>query len=312
MTEVNSEFNINDENGLSVIALFTYKKLAPLKLAVKALQNNRLANKSKLFIFSDGAKDATDLVQILEVRKFLHQIKGFQELTILESKSNKGLAKSILEGVTSLLKSYPKIIVLEDDLLTSSNFLAYMNQALNFYENVPQVHSISGYSMPIKTINNYSYSNYFTKRASSWGWATWRDRWMCVDWEVQDYENFKANKKQQKDFNSMGSDMSSMLAKQMNGNINSWAIRWCFDQFLKKSYTVFPMISKVSNIGFGENATHTKVVDNRFKTILDDTDNFDFKFNPKPVLIDDFTKQFVKKYSIRVRVYYKIKHLLGM
>lgn len=297
---------------ISPIGLFTYKKLEPLQACIHALKKNRLAPKSELIIFSDGPKTESDRSQIEEVRSFIKGIDGFKKVTVHESSTNKGLATSVIEGISAVLKVHNSIIVLEDDLVTSTNFLNFMNQALTEYEADLCIHSISGYTVPIKTSKDYRYDNYFTQRASSWGWATWSDRWESVDWSVSDYDDFVKNRKEQKRFNGMGSDLSSMLAKQMRGKISSWAVRWCYHQFKMDQYTVFPIHSKVSNIGFGVDATHTKDDDNRFATPLDDSGRQSFDFDPNPHLNQHFIKQFTAKYSLRTRAYYKIKNLLGI
>ncbi len=297
---------------LSPILLFTYKKLMPLKATIEALRSNRLANRSELYIFSDGPKRLEDLEQILEVRKFLKGIEGFRKVTLKAEEINKGLAPSIIEGVSDILKTYPSVIVLEDDLVTSPNFLSFMNQGLIFYASNAKIISISGYTFPLKIPENYGYDNYFTLRASSWGWATWKDRWAMVDWQVADYGSFSKNRVAQKKFNKMGSDMSAMLTEQMNGKISSWAIRWCYHQFKHGLYSVYPTISKVSNIGFGEAATHTKGNKERYATILDDSGKNDFIFHSQPGLDKRFIEPFVAIFSVKTRIYYKIIDFLGI
>ncbi len=297
---------------LSPILLFTYKKLPPLKLAVEALKKNTLADKSELYIFSDGPKGTEDVKQIVEVREYLKEINGFKKVIIKTEEKNKGLAASIIDGVSKILNSHESVIVLEDDLLTSPNFLSFMNQGLAFYKSNEKIMSISGYTFPLQIIDDYDFDNYFTQRASSWGWATWKDSWVQIDWQVADYEVFSKNRIAQKGFNKMGSDMSAMLAKQMNGKISSWAIRWCYHQYKHDLYTVYPTISKVSNIGFGEDATHTKGNKERYATSLDFSGKSDFIFNPEPGLDKRFITQFVAKFSVKTRIYYKIVDFLGI
>lgn len=298
--------------SLAPVLLFTYKKVAPVKKTLEALKCNFMAKESDLIIFSDGAKNESDAKEVSEVRAFLYTINGFKSVEIYESVSNKGLANSIIEGVTQIIATHNKVIVLEDDLVTSPNFLNFMNEALNEFVSNNQVHSVSGYTMPINPPKGYIYDSYFTRRASSWGWATWKNRWEEVDWQVKVYNGFKGNTSLRKKFNAMGSDLSSMLDQQMQGKISSWAIRWCFDQFLKNQLTVFPVVSKISNIGFGSGATHTKYSDDRFATILDTTEKTYFNFNKKVELEYHFIKQFRSKYSLRTRAVYKIKNLLGV
>lgn len=297
---------------MAPVLIFTYKKLAPLKLAVAALQKNTLAGESELIIFSDGPKNGADIDQIDAVRAFVMQIEGFKKVTVHTSDQNRGLAASIIGGISETLKTFDTVIVLEDDLVTSTNFLDFMNQGLDVYKNDQRVHSIAGYTVPVKTPEDYPFDNYFTQRASSWGWATWKDRWNKVDWEISDYADFAQDKTAQRKFNAMGSDMSAMLAKQIQGKISSWAIRWCYHQFKYGLYAVYPTISKISNIGFGADATHTKGSTERYATPLDVSGKEKFNFNPNPELKEPFTTQFVSTFSIKTRLYYKIKNFLGL
>ena len=73
-----------------------------------------------------------------------------------------------------------------------------------------------------------------------WGWGTWKYQWNQIDWEIKDYNQFKYNLLSQIKFSRGGSDMPGMLKKQMNGKIDSWAIRWCYNQYKKDLLTIFP------------------------------------------------------------------------
>ncbi len=290
------------------IALFTYKRLDTLRQTVSALQQNYQAEESELFIFSDGPKKDIDKDVILEIRDYLKSIDGFKRITIYESTTNKGLALSIIEGVTKVIQQYDKVIVLEDDLKTSTTFLSYMNQALNFYETNQSIFSIAGFTMPISGLNNSDV--YFTQRASSWGWATWRDRWDTIDWSVRDYKNFAGNPAEVSRFNRMGSDMSGMLRLQMTGKINSWAIRWCYHQFKNDLYTVYPAVSKVLNIGLETlDATHTNERFNRFKTFIAVSDKRYFAFPNEVKLEKNVIRQFITPYSLPIRFKYKLMNI---
>ena len=302
MVNNNNEFFIGD---LAPIVLFTYIRLDILKKCIHNLLECPLASESELYIFSDGSKEKEHENNVNRVREFIREIKGFKKIIITESDTNIGLANSIINGVNQIINKFQKVIVLEDDLLVSKNFLSYMNQALEFYSNNNLIFSISGYSPNIEGINENDV--YFTNRSSSWGWATWIDRWNLVDWNVNDYEKFSNDLISKNKFNKMGSDMTWMLNKQMNGEINSWAIRWCFSQFKNNLFTVFPAKSKVLNIGFGsELATHTKESNNSYFTLLDESSNTTFNFSNKVNLNDRIISQFVKSYSFKSRLKNKL------
>jgi hypothetical protein len=286
---------------LAPICLFTYNRLEETKKTIEALQDNYLAKESELFIFSDGWKKEKDKNKILEVRDFLKTITGFKKNTIFESDKNKGLANSIIDGVTSILKNHENVIVMEDDLITAPNFLNFMNSSLTYYESNDKIFSISGYTLDLPVLQNLEKDVYLGVRASSWGWGTWKNRWDSIDWEVTDYPDFKKSFIRKYHFNKGGSDMSRMLQSQMQGKIDSWAIRWCYHQFKKNQYTVFPKVSKLISIGFGENATHTKST-KRFDTTLDTLNKVTFLFEDNMILNKKVTKQFKSKFSIISRV----------
>jgi len=288
------------------ILLFCYKRLDSLQQTVSALKKCVFASESELYVFSDGAKADKDKQSVGEVREFIKSITGFKKVIIKESERNKGLATSIIGGVTDVLKSSDRVIVLEDDLVVSANFLAYMNQGLEYYADHPKAYSISGYTVNMKVPAGYQYDVYFLPRASSWGWATWKNKWENIDWQVSDFAEFSKNKESIRQFNKGGSDMFAMLKKQMNREIDSWAIRWCYHQFKTQTYSVFPVLSKVQNIGFTSDATNTHVY-NRYQTTLDSGSALSFRFAEDVELDTIFLGQFQRFYSKYTRAISKIK-----
>jgi len=236
----------------SPIILTVYNRPIHTKKTVQALLRNKLASKSILYIYSDYPKKEEHREDVRKVREYIHTIKGFKEIHITERKQNYGLAKSIIQGVTEVINKHDKVILIEDDLVTSPMFLTYMNNMLDKYKDEKKIYSITGYNFPPKLMRipkDYKYDIYFSPRAGSWGWATWKDRWEKADWEVKDYKEFLKNRQLQKEFNKGGDDMTDMLIKQMNGELDSWAIRWCYTHFKKNAYCIYPVKSYVDNIG---------------------------------------------------------------
>lgn len=238
----------------SKIILFTYRRI-PNK-TIESLLKNSLAQKSEIFIFSDGYKNEKDKNDVLKVRNYLKTINGFKKITIIEREKKYGLAKNIINGVTKIINQYGNVIVLEDDLIVSSDFLQFMNEALNFYEKDEKIWAISGYTPKLKSLENYDKDVYLSVRANSWGWATWKDRWNSIDWNIKDWQEFKRNRDAIKKFNLGGNDLYKMLELQMLGKIDSWAIRWCYNQFKHNKYAIYPKCSKIKNIGFDKIGTH--------------------------------------------------------
>lgn len=263
---------------LAPIVLFVYSRIWHTKQTVESLRKNKLAKDSELFIFSDGPKENNKVKNDVEkVREYIKTIDGFKHITIVEREKNYGLANSIISGVTEIVNKYGKIIVLEDDLIVSIAFLGYMNYYLNFYKDEQKVFSITGFNYPYNLLHipkDYDYSIYFNYRCMSWSWATWVDRWNSVDWFIKDYNKFKNDRKAQKLFNRGGDDLTNMLRLQIEGKIDSWAIRWCYAHFINNAYCVYPVKSLVNNIGHDGTGVHSGKTDKYTIKIFDKNDNF--------------------------------------
>ena len=180
-------------NSVAPIILFCYRR--KIDKLISSLKKNKEALKSNLFIFSDSFKSEIDKQDVIKVRQSIKNIRGFKSIKIFESKKNKGLANSIIDGVNLIINNYGKAIIIEDDLIVSKYFLNYMNRALDFYKNNKKdIWSISGYSPSLPCLKHYKQEIYLSLRSSSWGWATWLNRWNKVDWKVKDFNNLKKNK----------------------------------------------------------------------------------------------------------------------
>jgi len=249
------------------ITLFVYNRLSHTKQTTNALKKNKLAEQSKLIIFSDGFKNSDDEKKVNQVREYIRSIKGFNSVEIIERPDNFGLANSIVDGVTRLVTQYSKVIVLEDDIVTSPFFLEYMNNALVCFQDDPRVISIHGYNYPISGLPEI----FFIKGADCWGWATWKTGW---DYFEADGAKLWAEIKRRKltnRFDFFGAyPYSRMLRKQIAGKNNSWAIRWYASAFLADKLTLYPGKSLVKNIGCddtGEHCNQTGIYDTEISNV---------------------------------------------
>ncbi|MBD2752280.1 glycosyltransferase [Spirosoma validum] len=293
------------------VILFAYKRPAELKATLQALKANYLASQSDLYIFVDAPKRPEDSIKVAQVQQLLNDTTGFRNIYRDYAKTNIGCADSVIRGISLVLAKHPSAIIVEDDLVTSPNFLDFMNQGLAQYADSKQVYSVAGYTFPFPRPTDYASDAYFIPRHSPWGWATWSDRWQSIDWDMTDYPDFTQDKRQQKAFNQGGSDLVRMLADQMEGRSDAWDIRFCYNRFRANGLTVYPTVSKVENIGFGEGATHTNIF-NRYKTQLDKGTQrtFDFPATVQPT--DYYHRKTLQRYSIPIRIYNRLKTLAGM
>lgn len=250
--------------NLAPIVLFVYNRVDHTKQTIEALQKNELASDSELYIYSDEAKNVDERAKVDEVRAYVDSIDGFKKVTLIKREKNWGLADSIIDGVTSIVNEYGKIIVLEDDLVTSPHFLKFMNEALEFYKDEEKVYSITGYSFTdeIKDID----STYMLGLTSSWSWSTWSNKWKIFKRDSNKLKDFIQNKSNHKNFNFNNSyDFISMAKSQLDNKIDSWAIYWYFSVFLENGLTLYPSKSLVQNIGFDGSGVHCGASDKQKK-----------------------------------------------
>ena len=259
------------------IILFCYNRPHHLKKTVTALLENPLANQSKLIVYSDGAKSSENQSSVEEVRKYLKTVNGFESIDLHFSEKNTGLANSIINGVTQVLDKYGRAIIMEDDLICTSDYLEYMNNALQLYKDNPQIFSVSGYSFGVVPPSDYNEETALVFRASSWGWATWKDRWEKVDWNVSDFQEFRQNPKRIDELKNAGEDIVPMIIKQQLGIIHSWAVRWTYHHVKHNGYCLIPIKSKIQNIGTDGSGTNFTSKTSRYDL---DLDNKPVKLNP--------------------------------
>jgi hypothetical protein len=243
--------------NLAPIAIFLYKRPEHARRTLSYLQKNYLAEESRLFIFCDAAKTPADEASVKAVRHIAESVTGFKSVKIISRNQNLGLANSIISGVTQLVNEYGKVIVLEDDLLSSPYSLRFFNDALNYYANQEQVMHIGAYMFDLK--DKSLPETFFFRAAFSWGWATWARAWNNFEPDVDKLmAQFDAEK-----INRFSVEGSMNFWRQMKdfkaGKNNSWAIRWYASVFLKNGLTLNPRNSLIHNIGHDGSGTHSNI-----------------------------------------------------
>lgn len=246
------------------IVLFVFARPEHTRLTLEALRANTLAKKTDLIVYADAARNSDEIYRVNQVRMMAHTAEGFRSVTVIERESNYGLARNIIEGVTAVCERYGKVIVLEDDIVTSPAFLQYVNDALERYEDAPEVWHISGWNYPID--NRDLPETFLWRTMNCWGWATWADRWthfrkdpskLIKSWDKDMIRRF--NLDQAHDF------WSQVLANQKH-KLNTWAIFWYATIFSHGGLCLNPSKSLVLNIGHdgsGENCGNADIFANQ-------------------------------------------------
>jgi hypothetical protein len=255
------------------VVLFVYNRTEHLRFAISALSKNEGASQTDLIVYSDGSKSDNDL-GVIEVRKYIKTILGFKSLIIHEASQNKGLAQSIIDGVSEVISQYGRVIVLEDDIITSPLFLNYMNSSLELYKDENKVMHVSGYMFPID--DRELPNAFFLKPATCWGWATWDRAWKYFSNDIQQIEK-SMNKEMIKDFNLNNNyDYYSQVILNKKNKIKTWAVFWYASCFLNNGLSLHPKKSYCLNIGHDGSGTHCDTNDS-FNVILEGADPSSFE-----------------------------------
>jgi len=245
--------------NVAPIALFVYNRPEHARRTIKFLQQNLLADESRLFIFSDAAKDSSQQVFVTEVRDIIKQVDGFKSVELIERKTNLGLAESIIDGVSMLVSKYGKVIVFEDDLISSAYTLQYFNDALFRYQNEEKVMHIGAYMYPLIAENLPE--TFLYRAATSWGWATWDRAWKDFEPDINKIID-RFDRKKRLEFSIDGTmNFWKQIIEFKSGRNNSWAIRWYASIFLKGGLTLNPSKSLINNIGHDGSGIHSGLND---------------------------------------------------
>ncbi len=295
------EISIDRITSYAPVVLFVYDRPEHAERTLNALKRNTLAEQSDLIIYADGLKENAkkDTVERIEkTRKIIQQTEGFRSVRIHLSEYNKGLARSIIDGVTETLSEYGKIIVLEDDILTGKYFLEYMNFALEIYREEKRAWHVTGWHEPNE--NGNVKNSFFYPLMDCWSWGTWEDRWSYFKKNPKELVNrYQASDIHKFNADGLVPDKWNQVIGNYIGRNDTWAIFWYAVIMEHDGLCLAPCVSLVNNIGFDNSGVHSR----KRQTVWIKTDlDHRIEYFPDTVCEDDQEYQTVKKaYQSRYR-----------
>lgn len=258
----------------------------------RVFEEVRKAKPPRLYIASDGPRSEksseTEIVEKLR-KTILSAIDWDCKVETLFREKNLGCGKAVSEAITWFFKQEKDGIILEDDCLPNRTFFNFCEELLDYYRDNKKVMHISGDQFVPNFNNGASY--YFSKIQHCWGWASWADRWSEYDFSIQEFtgkdiKNFSENEKVQNYW-------LDILNKMKRKEIDTWDYQWVFAIVLKNGLCINPAKNLISNIGFGENSTHTP--DNNNPLSKMPTYGIENIIHPKKVEIDKKAVDYIYK-----------------
>ncbi|MDB5110289.1 MAG: glycosyl transferase [Mucilaginibacter sp.] len=288
-----------------IIGVFCYSRANKLKQCINALLKNPECKQLDIVFFSDGFKGEHDKNGVLETRDYINSITGFKSVIKHFRDRNYSTGPNFQEGLTFLSDNYDEFIIVEDDLIVSPNYIKFLMDGLAFYRNKKSVFCITAYVYPIK-VNHYSYDTIVYKRFCSYGWAGWADRFKNVIWDHRELKNLMDNSPGfNKRLNAEGYDLGRMIRKQLTGKISTWDVQLQVHVAENRLKVIYPVLSKVNNIGFDEESTNTFGI-NYLKTPIDNGVARRFKFCDDDLIIPDLQKQIKKPFGLKALISRKV------
>lgn len=255
------------------IIVFAYNRSKHLTEVLDGLKKN--LDVTKVHIFHDGLKCEEHRLEWERTRAVIEGV-DWCEVEYHPSLHNKGLAKSIVDGINMVFEENDAVIVLEDDCVPSPNFISFMTQCFVKYQDNKRVYSISGYSFPIE-LRKDDYDVYGCGRISSWGWGTWKDRWEVYEKDYELVKKMKQEENASKCLAMWGRDLENILVGNVRGNCDSWAVFWALNVISREGICINPYESLIKNIGTDGSGVHCGITD-RFEVKCMNEDIKEFVF----------------------------------
>jgi len=304
-------------------------------LTAKVFNRIAEAKPEKLFLVCDGPREGNEEDQVLcaEVKKIVENITWNCEAYRNYSEENLGCGIRVASGISWVFDQVDRAIILEDDCLPDPSFFAYCDELLERYKDDSRVMTVCGRNLQAE-YKRTEYSYYYSRYPGTWGWATWRRAWNYYDYHVRLWKKLR--------------DTSFPLAITGNENISkymrhhfesayrsdppadyrawdytyTWDYQWVFNCWVQNGLSIIPANNLISNIGFGENATHTTNENHEHaslptskmefplhhpphKLVNSEADNYHFK--KISAKIENIKK---KQVSISHKVRNKLRHIL--
>lgn len=299
-------------NGYAPIIVVAFNRPLMIRETLLNLSRCEEVERHRIFLVVDGPRNDADRVKVEEVVSVAEEYKnkGLLHLEIIRREKNLGGVPNMRRTLDEFLERYGRAIVIEDDILVSRAFLRYMEDGLRKYESDKRVWAINGYLDWKMTIpRSYPYDCFMAPRHSAWGWATWKDRWQAVDFELKDWPE-SADDVLLKELSLCGGDVRAMLDAQKAGKLNAWDVQCTYYMRKHGMYTIRPRISMTKNNGFGTECEHCSVPSSTYskQKYYNFWPAFDEAIEPdKSVLIAfrrSFSRSFVERVHDRILRFY--------
>lgn len=267
----------------SPVALFIYKRPS---LTEQVFTQIAKVRPSTLFVVADGPLNEEEYMKIKATRAVIEQIDWDCKVITNYSDVNLGCRNRISSGLNWVFEQCEYAIILEDDCLPDPTFFLFCDELLEKYRENERIMMVGGSSLHFKDYN-LPYSYFFSRFALIWGWATWRRAWRLYDIDMKVWTKLRNTSflLEVHENESVASHWKKRLDKAFAGH-STWDHQWSLTCWLNNGFSILPSVNLVKNIGFGEDATHTKSIDD-INHLSISTEQISFPLKHPQVIVRD-------------------------
>lgn len=254
-----------------LICFKRYEKTLALFEVVKTI------NPRRVYVAIDGPRNDAERAEVEKVASIFEGDNFDFEINVRKSDTNQGCKYSVYNAINWFFEHEEEGIILEDDILPFPHFFPYCEELLNKYRDDKRIACISGWGYFYnKEPENYPYSYYFSHIQSSWGWATWKDRWQLIDLEMENtkFEDIERNLKN----DDLPPSIINFYKRIYYGKIafdSTWDYQFLLSVLMKYNmYAIQPIRRFVKNVGTvdgthptNEDHNKSKMFDADFKMV---------------------------------------------
>ncbi len=244
----------------AAVLFLVFNRIDTTKQVFEAI---RQAKPPRFYIAADGprANREGEAVKVQAVRDFVMSAIDWQcEVKTLFREENLGCKLGVSSGIDWFFEHEEEGIILEDDVLPLPSFFNYCEELLVRYRDDSSIALVSGCNLISKHFTpNESY--FFSRYNHIWGWASWRRAWKYYDVTMKSWPHWR-DSNAIKDISAGDLPFeyywSEIFSRAEQGLIDTWDYQWTFACWSQNMVSILPKYNQIYNLGFGQDATHTK------------------------------------------------------
>jgi hypothetical protein len=283
--------------NLAPIVVYTYSRLTHLQKTIAALRQNYLAGQSTLYVVSDAPKTEAHKPLIDKVREFADSISGFREVVRIYRDRNLGTPASIHQAEEQVINDHGSVISMEDDNVSSPNYLDFLNGGLEAYRDDPSAFSICGFCPPIPIPVGFTSEYWFHRWNMSWGYALWKEKYYRIYPLINQLDEFKREGLLRKVRAQGGLCITDSLKLDYRKKRIYPDSILCAKMIREGMYSVLPAISKIRNTGSDGTGVSGSRLAGKYHANEDGRPVTDFHFGGKPEMNDLLVAEAIKFYN---------------